>query len=181
MYLPLATGLKGAAVLLLLLIGWQDWRTRSVTWLLFPLLGVVLLGHHWLMASSAAVGWALLVNWTILGGLLAILSLYVRLRFVRLKLRLQDCLGSGDVVFWFVAASYFSPPAFLLYFLASSLLALVAFGLLCQMRLVGPDRRVPLAGLQAVGLVLLLVCAWVNPAWSIDAGEAQFLIWAAVW
>ena len=141
---------------LLALMSYQDWRTRSISWPAFPLLGLTLLAGRLWQQPTAQVGQELLVNWAGLALLLALLALYVRFRFPALALR--DCLGSGDVLFWAVAAVYFSPESFLSFFIASSLVALLVAGAMYWWQpLSAATFCIPLAGVQAACLLLLML------------------------
>jgi hypothetical protein len=164
-FLPLAMELIAGS--LLLLISYQDWQTRSVSWPAFPLLAGCLLTSHLLREPLALVGWQSGCNLLLLVLLLAALTLYVRVRFRASGLRLRDCLGSGDVLFWLAIAGYLSPPALLLFLLGSSLVSLLLVGLGAVRPLPGYSTvTVPLAGIQAACLLGLLLSRWLLPAWS---------------
>ena len=163
----LTGGLNLAAAGLLILISWQDWQARSVSWPLLPALAACLLTCRLLHEPAAAVGYQSVTNLLLLATLLAVLAIYVRLRFGAAGLPLSACLGSGDVVFWLVLAGYFSPPALLLFLLLSSLagLLLVAVGLVRPL----PGQAVltvPLAGVQAACLLLVLAGHSLHLGWS---------------
>jgi len=157
-----SAGLVLTAIGLLVLISWQDWRTRSVSWPAFPLLAGCLLAIRLLRESAMLVGWQSAGSLLVLGLLTGILAIYVRLRFRTGGLYLRDCLGSGDLLFWLVLAVYLSPATLLLFLICSSLVALSLAGL----RLVRPlpgevALTIPLAGIQAGCLVVLLASEWV--------------------
>lgn len=158
-----ASGLLLVASGLLLLICWQDWRTRSVSWPTFPLLAGSLLTSRLLCEPPLLVGWESSGSLLIIGLLLGILWLYVRLRLAGRRLR--DCLGSGDILFWLAAAGYLPPAQLLLFLLGSSLvsLLLVAAGSL-RLRAGETTVTIPLAGIQAACLLLLLTGQWLFPA-----------------
>jgi hypothetical protein len=161
---PLA--LELVAGCLLLLISYQDWQTRSVSWPAFPLLAGCLLTSHLLREPCALVCWQSGCNLLLLALLLTTLVLYVQVRFRAGRLRLRDCLGSGDILFWLTLAGYLSPPDLLLFLLGSSLVGLLLVGL----RVVRPlpnhtTMTVPLAGIQAACLLALLAGRWLLPDW----------------
>ncbi len=152
---------------LLLLISYQDWQARSVSWPAFPLLTGCLLTSRLLREPWALVGWESGCNLLLLLLLLATLALYVRVRFRAGGLRLRDCLGSGDVLFWLALAGYLSPPALLLFLLGSSVVGLLLVGLRAVRPLPGHTTvTVPLAGIQAACLLGVLLGKWLLPAWS---------------
>ena len=152
---------------LLLLISYQDWQARSVSWPAFPLLAGCLLASRLLREPLAVVGWEGGCNLLLLGALLATLALYVRVRFRTSGLQFRDCLGSGDVLFWLALAGYLSPPMLLFFLLGSSLLSLLLVGLRVVRPLPGQATlTVPLAGIQAACLLGVLAGQWLQPTWS---------------
>ena len=163
-FLPLNCALL--VIGLLALMSYQDWQTRSISWPAFPALGLTLLTGRLWQLPAVQVGQELLVSWTGLALLLALLALYVRLRFPTLAL--GDCLGIGDVLFWAMAAVHFSPEAFLAFFIASSLVAaLVAGGMHWKQAASDSTLRIPLAGVQAACLLLFVVAEKVLPAGTV--------------
>lgn len=155
-FLLLATGL-------LALMSYQDWQTRSISWPAFPALGLALLAGRLWRLPALQVGLELLLSWASLTLLLALLALYVRWRWPALALR--DCLGSGDVLFWAMAAVYFSPEFFLAFFIGSSLVALLVAGATYwRQPVAAASLRIPLAGVQAACLLMLMIAEQVLPA-----------------
>lgn len=149
------------------LMCYQDWQARSISWPVFPALGLALLAVRLGHQPAVQVGCEVLLNWAGVVVLVATLWLYVRLRFRHL--RLHDCLGSGDVLYWAIAAMYFSPGGFLSYFLASSLLALLVAALLhWRHRPAAVPVRIPLAGIQAACLLGVVAVQEIFPGSSPD-------------
>lgn len=172
-YLPL--GLEIGAGSLLALMGYQDWQTRSISWPAFPVLAALLVTLRLQQAPAAQVALQVAVSWGALATLLAVLTLYVRLRFRGLRLR--DCLGSGDVLYWGVAALYFAPAGFLLYFLVSSAVALVVAGLAQWRRpAIAGEFRIPLAGVQATCLLVLMGGQNFAVSWSVTRATTDLLM-----
>src|SRR6476661_4407843 len=156
--------LEGGAVALLALMCYQDWHSRSISWPAFPALAVLLLSRQLLALPVSLVGLHTAVNWALTG---LLLGLYVRWRFRHSGVGLWDCLGYGDALYWAVVAVYFPPAGFLLYFLLSALAALLSALAWQVLRPAAATRayQVPLAGLQAAALLLLLSSQWVFPGW----------------
>jgi hypothetical protein len=147
------------AVLLVMLV--QDWRWRGIQWPLFPLLAGLLLGSHLTVAPWSTVLADSAINVLLIAIQVLSLVLYVRLRFHSC---LSLYLGKGDVLFWLACAVYFSPAVFLLYHLASLVIALGAHLLVRWLSLPTTSLvRIPLAGYQAAGLALLVLVFWVVP------------------
>ncbi len=156
-------GLKVLAAGLLALIAWQDWQARSVSWPAFPLLTACLLAGRLVGEPVGVVGIQVAFNVGLLAVLLATLALYVRLRFGP-GTQLRHCLGSGDVLLWLALATYLGPAGLLLFILLTSLASLLLVGLGAIRRLPGQAvLTIPLAGLQATGLLGLLAGEWLLP------------------
>ncbi|MDB5267929.1 MAG: hypothetical protein JWP58_969 [Hymenobacter sp.] len=171
-YLPLGLAIGAGSILALMC--YQDWQARSISWPAFPALGVALVALHLLRAPAAEVAGQVAVSWAALAILLAALTVYVRLRFR--NLRLWDCLGSGDVLYWVVAALYFAPAGFLLYFLGSSVVALITAAVAQWHRPVALAAfRIPLAGVQAACLLLVLGIQYLAPAWPAPGSDLDRL------
>ena len=171
-YLPLGLAIGAGSILALMF--YQDWQARSISWLAFPALGVALVALRLLRTPAAQVAEQLVVSWSVLAILLAALTLYVRLRFQNLRLR--DCLGSGDVLYWAMAALYFTPAGFLLYFLGSSLVALVTAGVAQWRRPAALAAfRIPLAGVQAACLMPVLGVQHLAPDWPTPGSSLDLL------
>jgi hypothetical protein len=182
---PFSLLCEGLAAGLLALMCYQDWQARSISWPAFPALAALLLLTQLSSQVGAIVGERVVTNWALLAMLVALLRGYVRWRFRHAGLRLRDCLGSGDVLFWVVAAVYFSPGGFWLYFLGSCLGALLVSLLVVGVTHRGRAAtatpfRVPLAGLQAAALLGVLVVHWLYPQWeSSSVAERLLAAWAA--
>lgn len=160
--------LKILSLLALVAIFVQDMTTRSVYWLLFPLLTGSLLALR--SAESAAVtGKAILVNYGFLLVQLSLVSVYFSLKRGRWVNITNDLLGWGDVLFLACIACYLSVLNFLFFYMTSLTLA-VFFGLILQLRgdskkqlLVNSNvLKIPLAGLQSLLFGLFLTLDWWN-------------------
>jgi hypothetical protein len=150
------------AACLLGLMCYQDWQARSISWPAFPALSLALLAVRLQHQPAVQLGYEVLLNWAVVVAMVATLWLYVRLRFG--SVRLQDYLGSGDVLYWVIVAVYFSPVGFLAYFLGSSIVALLVAGLLqWHHRSAMVAIRIPLAGVQAACLLALIGLQEVAP------------------
>ena len=148
-------------VVTLFIIAVQDFRSRTVSWFLFPLLEVC--GFLLAIVESKSLFLA--------GRYLTINSIFLLLQFAVLKgwfmLRakrgvgptpfVDHVIGKGDIFFLLASGCFFSPVNFIFFYLSSLLFALAVYLLVrCW-----PTRKtrwstVPLAGLQAGFLFLYL-------------------------
>lgn len=165
-------GAEALALGVLVSILLQDWRWRGVYWYAFPLLAALLLTSRLTTDSPATVLTAAAVNAAFVGGQLLILGLYVRVRFAA---PLSAYLGAGDMLYWLALTVFFSPALYVLYHLGSLLLSLIAFLGLRHLLPSPIDNRIPLAGLQAGFLALLLLGSWLLPGLGLPAAESWLL------
>lgn len=149
-----------ATVIILLLIAYQDFRFRAVSWILFPLLAVSLMlytrlgypalsiQHYFLQAVLKAlfISIQLLLLWG-----------YYRLRFPAGSRALTTRLGLGDILFLYMILFYFSPLNFILFYISSLLAAFLAGLVMRGLRPGSPTAKtIPLAGLQSFFFLIFI-------------------------
>jgi len=147
--------------LILLFIAFQDFKTRSVSWVLFPIAYVLGLINSSLDLSYRELGTYLVINTGIILILILILLLYLVIRYGRPGLKLGNFLGSGDVLFFFIISTCFSPINFILFCFVSFLLALII-----SVLFISKKTTIALAGWQAIVLSLVLLFQYssvINP------------------
>jgi hypothetical protein len=83
-------------------------------------------------------------------------------------MKFTDAIGSGDIVFLLCLALIMNTPVFL-FFNVVSLFAIAVFWLWFSQKKTPPISTVPLAGLQALLLVLFLIIQLPFPAASINS------------
>ncbi len=155
-------GLEALAVLGLAVLFVQDWRSRTVDFLLFPYLGVVFLSHRFLTDSWVTVIGATAINLFLIGGFIVAIAIYLKVRFKASISELFTYLGPGDLLFWMVVSMYLPDVEFVIYFIGSLVFALLIFGMV---RLLQNSRvrLVPLAGLQAGYLLVWIIGSRLFP------------------
>lgn len=126
---------------------------------MFPVLAALFFGLHLAQQPLETVLIDSAINAAFIVLQLLVLSLYVRMRFAA---PLQDYLGLGDILYWLAITLLFSPCVFIVYYLSSLLVALLAFLTLRRVLSTPIDARIPLAGLQAGYLALLLLISWLS-------------------
>lgn len=155
-------------------IAWQDFRSRAVTWFLFPLLagcGVALAFRETASISQQAKN--ILFNSGFLLLQFAALKAWFLLRKSRTPL-IDHAIGKGDLFFLLAAGCFFSPINFILFYLSSLLFALLSF---LVMRVLpartGRPSTIPLAGLQAG---LLLLCLTMPLLMQLQLTDDQWIV-----
>jgi hypothetical protein len=162
-------------LLVLLLIFIQDIKYRFVYWILFPVLILLFITgaiiHH---EAFLQIGTQFGFNVAFLLLQLLILSAYFSFKQKKLVNLTQTLLGWGDILFLVSVAFYFSFLNFLVFYIGSLTMVLIIWTI---SQSVSENKKIPLAGLQAMTLILFLVCNWlifhVDP--SDDYWLQQFL------
>jgi len=139
-------------LLLLSVIAYQDVKERQVSWILFPLAAVLSVINSQYIISLNELVLHFFVNVLVVGVLVICLIGYIYLRFKDSGTRLWNYLGLGDVLFFLVIACSFSSINFILFTILSLILVILA-SLFQSSKM----RTVPLAGYQALCLILFLI------------------------
>ena len=132
----------------------QDFRYRAISWYAFPLLALFLLLEN-LQLSLTEVGLNLgfiLLNY-------ALTTAMISLKYGRIVNLMNQHIGVGDLLMLFCLALYFPALNFFLFYLGSLLLIAIGSGLYIIFN--RPKAyTVPLAGLQSILLLFLMLSAW---------------------
>ena len=145
---------------LLFAIFLQDIKGRAVFWILFPLLAGALFALK-LVTTRSIINciWDTLINLGFLLVQLLLLSAYFSIKQKRRKLFHVNLIGIGDVLFLISAAFYPSLSSYLLFYVVSLVISLVAW-LVWQALAERKSKAIPLAGLQALVFILFLSLDW---------------------
>jgi hypothetical protein len=144
----------------LLLIFYQDLRYRAVYWILFPMVLIALL----VLVAQQQPQWKELLfnssyNLAFLLLQFLLLFLYFSLKMRRWVNLTQGYLGWGDILFLLCIAFYLSPANYFLFYLISLLLIVFTTLLIVAFK-AKKQIQIPLAGLQSMFFVLLLLADW---------------------
>lgn len=146
------------AVLLTVFV--QDISSRSVYWILFPLLATLFINLRLLAHQPEAEIWhPALINCGFLLVQLLLVSAYFSLKkgyWVNITTQL---LGWGDILLLICTALYLSVINFL-FFYVFSLVVSLSFWLIWQLLVNKKSKEIPLAGLQAFIFTVFLASDW---------------------
>lgn len=153
--------LQLAIVFTFLIIIYQDFRHRAISWWLIPLM--LFLGfwqsnilHHWQVSLHF-----FFQNFLFLFFQLIILFLYFSIKEKRLVNIVDSWLGLGDILFFVGLATLFSIINFVAFFIGSIVVTLLIF--MISKFFVKKLKTIPLAGGMAACYILLLVFLNFNP------------------
>lgn len=135
-------------------------RTRSVYWIVFPLLIISFVFLRYLQNSNFSSIWQpTLINIGFIVVQLILVSVYFSVKNRRFTNITLQYLGLGDILFLLSISFYLSVLNFLLFYIIS--LAIILTGWLAwQLIFKKKDKQIPLAGLQAIIFMLFLAGDW---------------------
>jgi hypothetical protein len=143
-----------AIVILLILVTYQDFKFRAVSWIIFPLLLIVIATENFINDHSQITAVDVGVNVIFILVQVIFLTLYLSVRQRRLVKVWDAYIGPGDILFFLVLAFYFTPFNFIGFYILSLLFTVLVVGIVGRFspRL----QQVPLAGIQSALLLMLL-------------------------
>jgi len=152
--------LKIAILVTLSLVLIQDLRTRSVYWIIFPILVISLIALQYFQNPNFHAIWQpILINIGFIVIQLILVSVYFSVKNKRLINITLQYLGLGDILFLFSISFYLSILNFMLFYIVS-LITIVIGWLIWQTASSKKDKEIPLAGLQAIIFMLFLTGDW---------------------
>jgi len=151
----------------------QDIKSRSVYWLLFPLLVIGFLLQRISLQAIGDIWPSVLANTGFLGVQLLLVSAWFSMRNGRWTDITESMLGWGDILFLAAAAFGLSVFNFILFYITSLLLVIIYWILFCLVSR-KPEGQIPLAGLQALLLAIAVGCdRWLLP---LDLTNDQWIL-----
>ena len=138
----------------------QDIKSRSVHWVLFPLLFILLGILHSISYNVISEVWkTTAINFGFLFLQMVLLSAYFSVKNKRFINLTDGLLGLGDILFLLSITVYLSILNFLVFYIVSLVLVLVTW-LLMQFVSAKKNNEIPLAGMQAFIFIIILSCDW---------------------
>jgi len=138
------------ALVVLLLIFVQDMRSRSVHWVLFPVLIASFIAMRFMQQQAFEAIWQpVLINILFLVFQLLAVSAYFSLKERKLVNITSGILGWGDILF-LLSTAFYLPVVNFLFFYIASLTVIVLTWLSWQLISKEKVKYIPLAGLQAL-------------------------------
>jgi len=161
-----------STIFLLLIIASQDFRYKGISWYFFPflLLLIILMGLH--NISLYTWSWYLLINLLFIFLNLLFLTIYFSFKQKKIANIFNTYIGVGDILFFVISATYFSPFWFLLFFVSGLLLTLIV-SLFYFAVTKNSSTLIPLAGAMALLLILFI---GIKTFWHINFYNDQSLL-----
>ncbi|MDR1678836.1 MAG: hypothetical protein LBR81_03570 [Prevotellaceae bacterium] len=147
-------------VLLLAALIYQDFKSRSVLWVIFP---VLIIFQFFL--SYKLIGWDELwrntvVNLMLLALQFLLLTLYFSFRNARWTNIINKYIGAGDVFFFVFLSLAFSPFNFIAFFVVSLLAILIIYFLIVRKNL--KKHKIPLLGAMSIAYLPVLCVEYLS-------------------
>lgn len=129
-------------------VAFQDFKERAITWILLPILGILLASLHIWHVGIEFFWFFALANILLISCVLLVLWLCTKYLFK--KAFLDVSFGLGDMLFFYAFALGFPTFTFIILFVSAIGFSLIAFTIL---RIFRKTDSVPLAGLMALYLI----------------------------
>jgi hypothetical protein len=152
----------------LLILAIQDFRLRAVHWLLFPILLILVVSDSLRNFNLREYISGTAINLMIIVIQGVILYVYYSLQGKTISHIVNRLIGTGDLIFIIIMAFAFSWTSFIFFYIAGLLFALIFW----LIRLVVTRDRpglIPLAGLLAVYMIILMIAGVFIPEISRNA------------
>ncbi|MBE9585990.1 hypothetical protein IM792_16165 [Mucilaginibacter sp. JRF] len=162
-------------ICLLMMLGYvflQDARSRLIYLWCFPVLAMMFVvlrvfnGEKWASIAGDSIKGLLFLLLQIVA-----LSLYFSIRNRKWTNILKGYLGWGDVLFLICSACYLSILNFIGFYVGSLLLSIIVWIIWQQRKDASNNVRIPLAGLQALIMMPLLLADWWLPGVSLTQDD----------
>ncbi len=144
-------------VVFLLVISFQDFKQREISWLLIPFTFLALFLDATYFITSDLIIKNTLLNLAFVTVQLLLLTLYMSIKNKKITNILHQHLGLGDLLFFVVLCVAFSPINFIVFYLFSMMTTLVGY---IAYAVIFPKKNlkeIPLAGAMASILVVTIL------------------------
>ncbi|MGE0637856.1 MAG: hypothetical protein AB7P01_15545 [Bacteroidia bacterium] len=141
-------------LLMLCIVIYQDFKYHAVSWLVFPLM-FLLLAVPSILSSFSEWATTTLINISFVVIQLFLVSVYFSLKEKRLVNITSEQIGWGDILFFLVFTQAFSPVNFLLFYIFTLFFIVLVF-LIYNLKK-GLSKEIPLAGAMAIMLLFAQV------------------------
>lgn len=152
--------IESIAILLSLIIFYQDMKERAVSWFLFPALAVSIFLLTIFKNNFEIILSNILFNLGFIALQIISLTLWISFKNKRFVNIFTNYFGVGDLLFFIAISSYFSPVNFVLFFVIS-LLSILVLWIFVSKRI--RERNIPLAGLMSAVMTIVFVLNFAFP------------------
>lgn len=143
------------SILIFCVMLYQDFRLREISWILFPILALIVIFVAVLELPLKTIMSFTAFNVAFITLQLALLAIYFSLKNKKLTLRLDKYIGLGDILLFYVFSLAFSPMNFIIFFTVSLFIILIIW--LIIILIAKPKiTTIPLAGAFSLLMLVLM-------------------------
>lgn len=151
----------------LVIIVFQDFKHRAISWYLVPFTFLALLIKGLLTTSATTIFLKdSLFNAAFILVQLLLISVYISIKNKKRTNIVNSYLGIGDILFFVVLCMAFSPANFIVFFIVSLVLTLIGF-IVYRIAVKSAKAEIPLAGAMALLLIMLIVAGKFIPGFNV--------------
>lgn len=165
--------LQGGIMMVLAGMVYQDFRFRGIYWWLFPLLLMLFVLDVWLRYAFGRLAATAGSNIIFLIVQMFLLTGYVSLRKRKLTNIFKGYFGLGDLLFLLCIAFYFSCLNYIAFYLLS-LVIVIVLTLIFNGRSRAEKEKIPLAGYQALLLILIMTVSFFIKSVNVHSDAVFF-------
>lgn len=145
----------------LVLLAWQDFRSRLISWWLLPLLlaGIVAAGLQ--QTNLRSIAFYFSINMLFIAFQFGVLFIWFSLRKKQWTNIFREAIGTGDLLFLVCMAASFSTVNFIVALCGGFIVSLLLY-LPFTIKKRNNPKTIPLAGLLAVELIGLFAWRWCD-------------------
>lgn len=134
----------------------QDFKHRLISWPLIPLLLLCFLAQGLIKNQPAELLQYTLFNTAFVLLQLIALTLYISIKNKKMVNIINSYMGLGDVLFFAVITTAFSPVNFIFFYLSGLVFTLVSYRIYIGVNKAG-SKEIPLAGTMSVVMIITLL------------------------
>ena len=162
--------LQAAIFMVLSGMAYQDFRYRGIYWWMFPLLSVLLIFSGLLIVSLETMVFSAIKSCLFVVVQLLILTAYLSLKEKQLINILTGFFGLGDLLFLVAISTRLSFLNYVMFYIVS-LMLVILFSIIFIRKSNAKAYKIPLAGYQAIFLMLLMLVEWFVPKMSLFSDD----------
>lgn len=147
-------------LLLLFIVAFQDFKYRALTWPLLIFLLIVFVFKALLIVSLSDLVRHSAYNFVFVFAQQILLFSYMCMKNKKFVNIINSYLGLGDILFFVVLCSSFSTVNFIVFYLFAlifSLLFVLIYNKIKEQKII----EIPLAGLMAIGMMIVIILSYV--------------------
>jgi inner membrane protein involved in colicin E2 resistance len=169
------TFIKFLIVLCSLVIFIQDLKFRGVSWILFPIIFILCSIYNFIQLPALELVCNFGYNLIFLTILFFFVMIYFSIKNRKFVNITKELIGAGDLLFFVCLSALFSPINFILFFISSLLIITLVSGLIILI-IKNKKLQIPLAGLQAIFLGILIMITHCIPYILINKDEWVLMV-----